>query len=73
MAKQQDPFILIYTSKPFPNKSRARKREIQIKSWSREKKSLLQENGSNFLSYKTAEMLVFVCTIFGLTTKISQV
>jgi putative endonuclease len=37
-AKQQGPFELSYTSKPFPNKSEARKREIQIKGWSREKK-----------------------------------
>lgn len=41
MAKQQGPFELVYTSKPFPNKSEARKREIQIKGWSREKKEKL--------------------------------
>lgn len=40
-AKQQGPFELIYTSSPFPNKSEARKREIQIKGWSREKKMKL--------------------------------
>ena len=41
MGKQQGPFILIYTSPPFINKSRARKREAQIKGWSREKKEKL--------------------------------
>ncbi len=37
-AKDQGPFQLVYSSKAFPNKSLARKREIQIKGWSREKK-----------------------------------
>ncbi|PIY88803.1 MAG: hypothetical protein COY73_02695 [Candidatus Nealsonbacteria bacterium CG_4_10_14_0_8_um_filter_37_14] len=41
LARQQGPFVLIYTSKPFPNKSEARKREIQIKGWSRRKKEKL--------------------------------
>jgi putative endonuclease len=41
MARQQGPFELIYTSSPFPNKSEARKREAQIKGWSREKKQKL--------------------------------
>lgn len=41
MARQQGPFILIYKSKAFPNKSEARKREIQIKGWSRFKKEKL--------------------------------
>ena len=41
MAKQQGPFVLIYTSLPFPNKSEARKREIQIKGWKKEKKEKL--------------------------------
>jgi predicted GIY-YIG superfamily endonuclease len=41
MAKQQGPFELIYTSNYFPNKSEARKRETQIKGWSREKKEKL--------------------------------
>lgn len=41
MAKQQGPFELMYTSKPFPNKSEARKREIQIKGWTRKKKQKL--------------------------------
>ena len=41
MGKQQGPFKLIYTSKPFPNKSQARKREIQVKGWTREKKQKL--------------------------------
>jgi len=38
MARQQGPFKLVYQSKPFANKSEARKREIQIKKWTREKK-----------------------------------
>ena len=42
-AKQQGPFELVYTSNPFPNKSEARKREIQIKGWSRNKKMKLIE------------------------------
>ena len=37
-AKDQGPFELVYTSNQFSNKSEARKREIQIKGWSREKK-----------------------------------
>lgn len=37
-AKQQGPFKPVYVSQPFPNKSEARKREIQIKGWTREKK-----------------------------------
>ena len=41
MAKQQGPFELVYTSKPFLNKSEARKREIQIKGWTLEKKRKL--------------------------------
>lgn len=41
MAREQGPFKLVYTSKPFPNKSGARKREIQIKGWAREKKQKL--------------------------------
>ena len=41
LAAQQGPFTLVYTSKPFLNKSEARKREIQIKGWSREKKEKL--------------------------------
>jgi len=41
MAKQQGPFDLIYVSKEFPDKSSARKREAQIKKWSREKKEKL--------------------------------
>lgn len=40
-AKQQGPFELVYTSSEFPNKSEARKREIQIKGWSKEKKEKL--------------------------------
>ncbi len=41
MAKQQGPFELVYLSKPFLNKSEARKREIQIKGWTRNKKEKL--------------------------------
>lgn len=37
-AKDQGPFELVYASSSFPNKSEARKREIQIKGWSRDKK-----------------------------------
>ena len=37
-AIEQGPFDLVYISKAFPGKSEARKREIQIKGWSREKK-----------------------------------
>lgn len=40
-AKQQGPFKLIYISSTFPSKADARKREIQIKSWSKNKKSKL--------------------------------
>ncbi|OGG49836.1 hypothetical protein A2704_02675 [Candidatus Kaiserbacteria bacterium RIFCSPHIGHO2_01_FULL_54_36b] len=41
MAKQQGPFTLVYISTQFSNKSQARKREIQLKKWSREKKEKL--------------------------------
>lgn len=41
MGKQQGTFKLVYTSKLFPNKSEARKREIQLKGWSRNKKQKL--------------------------------
>jgi putative endonuclease len=37
-AVQQGPFKLVYVSSAFRNKSEARKREIQIKGWTREKK-----------------------------------
>ncbi len=37
-AIEQGPFELVYISKPLPNKSEARKWEIQIKGWTREKK-----------------------------------
>lgn len=37
-AKDQGPFELVYTSPAFPDKSETRKREIQIKGWSRDKK-----------------------------------
>ena len=38
MAKQQGPFRLVYKSIPYIDKSTARKREAQIKKWSRERK-----------------------------------
>ncbi|KKW35989.1 MAG: Excinuclease ABC C subunit domain protein [Candidatus Adlerbacteria bacterium GW2011_GWA1_54_10] len=38
MARQHGSFELVYSSAPFPNKSEARKREIQLKGWSKEKK-----------------------------------
>ncbi len=41
MATQQGPFTLVYLSHPFPNKSEARKREIQLKGWTVEKKQKL--------------------------------
>ncbi|MEX1997988.1 MAG: GIY-YIG nuclease family protein [Candidatus Andersenbacteria bacterium] len=38
MAVNQGPFRLVYTSPALLNQSVARKREIQIKGWSRSKK-----------------------------------
>jgi len=40
-AINQGPFALEYQSQPLSDKSSARKREIQIKGWSREKKEKL--------------------------------
>lgn len=40
-AINQGPFKLAWISSPFPNKSEARKREAQIKKWTREKKEKL--------------------------------
>lgn len=40
-ARDQGPFRLVYISSVFKNKSEARKREIQLKGWSREKKEKL--------------------------------
>jgi predicted GIY-YIG superfamily endonuclease len=40
-ARQQGPFSLVYVSSPFADKSSARKREAQIKRWTREKKEKL--------------------------------
>jgi len=37
----QGALRLLYTSPPFPSKSSARKREIQIKGWTRNKKEKL--------------------------------
>lgn len=41
MGRQQGPFVLLYKSYPFADKSQARKREAQIKRWSRKKKEKL--------------------------------
>ncbi len=41
LAIQQGPFTLVYTSNAFSSKSVARKREAQIKRWTREKKERL--------------------------------
>jgi len=41
MATQQGPFKIIFVSDPLPGKSQARKREIQVKGWSRSKKEKL--------------------------------
>jgi len=41
MAKDQGVFKLLYVSRSFLNKSEARKREVQIKGWSRMKKEKL--------------------------------
>ena len=40
-ALEQGPMELVYVSKQFSNKSEARKREIQIKGWTRDKKEKL--------------------------------
>jgi predicted GIY-YIG superfamily endonuclease len=40
-AVHQGPFVLVYASPPLTTKSEARKREIQIKMWTREKKEKL--------------------------------
>ena len=42
-ALQQGPFTLAYVSKPFVSKSEARKREIQLKGWTHQKKDKLVE------------------------------
>ncbi|OHA53535.1 MAG: hypothetical protein A2991_03900 [Candidatus Terrybacteria bacterium RIFCSPLOWO2_01_FULL_58_14] len=41
MAREQGPFELVYVSAQFPNKSEARKREIQVKGWTKDKKKKL--------------------------------
>ena len=41
LARQQGPFTAVYISGPFPNKSEARKRETQVKGWTRKKKEKL--------------------------------
>lgn len=38
LAIDQGPFTLKYVSSPFKTKSSARKREIQVKDWSQDKK-----------------------------------
>ena len=40
-ARDQGPFIFVYVSMPMQSKSDARKREIQLKGWSRIKKEKL--------------------------------
>ena len=47
LARQQGPFALVYISRPLFNKSEARKRELQIKGWTREKKEKLISNEWN--------------------------
>ena len=44
LARQQGPFTLVYTSQPFLDKSDARKREAQLKGWTRKKKEKLIKN-----------------------------
>lgn len=46
----QGPFSLVFVSKPFDDKSDARKREIQIKGWSRVKKEKLINGEWKWLS-----------------------
>jgi len=41
MAVNQGPFKLVYVSQPMLNQSEARKREIQVKGWTRQKKERL--------------------------------
>lgn len=41
MARLQGPFMLVYASEVFVSQSLARKREIQLKGWSRQKKERL--------------------------------
>ncbi len=41
MARQQGPFNLVYVSKEFLDKSSARRREAQIKGWTKQKKEKL--------------------------------
>lgn len=38
LAVTQGPFVLVYISPPFKDKSTARNRELQIKGWTRQKK-----------------------------------
>ena len=40
-AHDQGPFKLVYTSDPFSCKSEARRREVQVKKWTRLKKESL--------------------------------
>jgi putative endonuclease len=41
MAVNQGPFVLVYTSDKILDQSTARKREIQVKGWTRKKKEKL--------------------------------
>ena len=47
MAKTQGPFKLVYTSKPLPDQSTARKLEMKIKKWPRERKTNLISGNLN--------------------------
>ena len=41
LAHDQGPFVLVYISLSFPDQKAARKREAQIKKWTRDKKEKL--------------------------------
>jgi len=41
LSRQQGPFAAVYISRSLPNKSEARKREAQVKGWTRKKKENL--------------------------------
>jgi len=41
LARQQGPLTAVYISRSFSNKSEARKREAQVKGWTRKKKEKL--------------------------------
>jgi len=41
MARSQGPFRLVYTSSAMPNQSTARKKEMEVKKWTRQQKQQL--------------------------------